>query len=137
MLLLRQEDRRLADTYLDATARYLDMYEKLIGPYPYKELTLAEDFRENGYGMPSLTLMGSEVIRFPFIAHPSHPHEILHNCRWPGVFRDLKSSNRSDGLTASFQISYHGSHERGCDATDPGHPGQWSHVDGAHELLHR
>ena len=29
--------------------------------------------------MPSFTLMGSRIIRFPFILHSSYPHEILHN----------------------------------------------------------
>ena len=29
--------------------------------------------------MPSFTLLGSSIIRFPFILNSSFPHEILHN----------------------------------------------------------
>lgn len=97
---LRQQDQGLADTYLDATARYVDMYEKLIGPYPYNKFALVENFWETGYGMPSFTLMGPKVIRFPFIVYSSYPHEILHNWWGNGVFVDPSSGNWSEGLTA-------------------------------------
>lgn len=100
MVFLRQQDQRLADTYLNATAQYLDMYEKLIGPYPYNKFALVENFWETGYGMPSFTLMGPKVIRFPFIVYSSYPHEILHNWWGNGVFVDPSSGNWSEGLTA-------------------------------------
>ncbi len=53
--------------YLEATAQYLEMYRELIGPYPYGKFALVENFWETGYGMPSFTLLGPRVIRFPFI----------------------------------------------------------------------
>jgi hypothetical protein len=56
MVFLRSPDKGLADKYLDATVRYLAMYDKLIGPYPYKKFALVENFWETGYGMPSYTL---------------------------------------------------------------------------------
>ena len=36
--------------------------------------------------MPSFTLLGSQVIRFPFILTSSYPHEILHNWWGNAVF---------------------------------------------------
>jgi len=42
-----------------STGQYLEMYEKLIGPYPYSKFALIENFWETGYGMPSFTLPGS------------------------------------------------------------------------------
>lgn len=100
MVFLRQPDEKLADSYLDATVKYLKMYEELIGPYPYKKFALVENFWETGYGMPSFTLMGSKIIRFPFILHSSFPHEILHNWWGNSVFTDYNSGNWSEGLTA-------------------------------------
>ena len=79
-------DEKLANKYLEATAKYLQMYEKLIGKYPYSKLALVENFWETGYGMPSFTLLGKRVIRMPWIIHSSYPHELLHNYWGNAVF---------------------------------------------------
>ena len=100
MVFLRSPDEELANTYLEATARYLAMYERLIGPYPYKKFALVENFWETGFGMPSFTLLGPKIIRFPFILHSSYPHEILHNWWGNGVFPDYAEGNWAEGLTA-------------------------------------
>ena len=100
MVFLRQADEKLANSYLDATARYLDMYEKLLGPYAYGKFALVENFWESGFGMPSFTLLGSRVILLPFIIHSSYPHEILHNWWGNGVYVDFERGNWSEGLTA-------------------------------------
>lgn len=97
---LRQADEKLANKYLDATAKYIKMYEALLGPYPYSKFALVENFWETGYGMPSFTLLGSRVIRLPFILYSSYPHEILHNWWGNGVYVDFSSGNWSEGLTA-------------------------------------
>jgi hypothetical protein len=97
---LRKPDQALADRYLDATAQYLEMYRGLLGPYPYSKFALVENFWQTGYGMPSFTLLGDEIIRFPFILHSSYPHELLHNWWGNGVFVDLAGGNWCEGLTA-------------------------------------
>ena len=97
---LRSPDPKLAAKYLEATAQYLEMYRKLLGPYPYAKFALIENFWETGYGMPSFTLLGSKIIRFPFILHSSYPHEILHNWWGNSVFVDYESGNWCEGLTA-------------------------------------
>ncbi|MCL4790825.1 MAG: hypothetical protein KJ040_02100, partial [Gammaproteobacteria bacterium] len=50
---LREPDPALAAKYLDATSRYLRMYNELLGAYPYRKFALVENFWETGYGMPS------------------------------------------------------------------------------------
>lgn len=100
MVFLRRPDEKLAGTYLDATSRYLSMYEDLIGPYPYRKFALVENFWETGFGMPSFALLGPTVIRLPFIVHTSYPHEILHNWWGNGVFPDYEKGNWAEGLTA-------------------------------------
>lgn len=100
MAFLRAPDPGLAGKYLDATVKYLDMYNRLIGPYPYKKFALVENFWETGFGMPSFTLLGPTVIRLPFIINTSYPHEILHNWWGNSVYPDYKKGNWSEGLTA-------------------------------------
>ena len=100
LVYLHEADAALSRKYLEATARYLEMYRKLIGPYPYGKFALVENFWETGYGMPSFTLLGEQVIRLPFILHSSYPHEILHNWWGNSVFVDYASGNWCEGLTA-------------------------------------
>lgn len=97
---LRSKDDNLAAKYLEVTAQYVEMYRQLIGPYPYEKFALIENFWETGYGMPSFTLLGPRVIRFPFILHSSYPHEILHNWWGNSVYVDWGTGNWCEGLTA-------------------------------------
>jgi hypothetical protein len=100
MVFLRSPDEKLAERYLQATLQYVKMYEELIGPYPYSKFALVENFWETGFGMPSFTLLGPKVIRFPFILHSSYPHEILHNWWGNSVYPDYARGNWAEGLTA-------------------------------------
>ncbi|PCH61967.1 MAG: peptidase M28 [SAR86 cluster bacterium] len=97
---LRSPDANLANKYIDATIRYMALYEPLLGDYPFSKFALIENFWETGYGMPSFTLLGEQIIRFPFILESSYPHEILHNWWGNGVYPDYDSGNWSEGLTA-------------------------------------
>ncbi len=100
MAFLRTPDDSLAAKYMVTAQEYISMYDTLLGPYPYGKFALVENFWETGYGMPSFTLLGPKIIRFPFILHSSYPHEILHNWWGNGVFTDTSGGNWSEGLTA-------------------------------------
>ncbi len=97
---LRTPDESLANKYLETTAQYLEMYRQLVGPFPYTKFALVENFWETGYGMPSFTLLGEKIIRFPFILHSSYPHELLHNYWGNSVYVDFEKGNWCEGLTA-------------------------------------
>ena len=97
---LRKQEKALARKYLEAAKSYLAFYEQLIGAYPFVKFAVVENALQTGYGMPSFTLLGSRVIRFPFILHTSYPHEILHNWWGNGVYVDRQGGNWSEGLTA-------------------------------------
>ncbi len=99
MAFLRTPDEALAGKYLETTGQYLEMYRQLIGPYPFWKFALVENFWETGYGMPSFTLLGPQVIRFPFILHSSYPHELLHNWWGNSVYVDFSKGNWCEGLT--------------------------------------
>ncbi len=100
LVYLHDRDEALAARYLAATSQYLRMYADLIAPYPYGKFALVENFWETGYGMPTFTLLGHDIIRFPFIITSSYPHEILHNWWGNSVFVDYESGNWCEGLTA-------------------------------------
>ncbi|HPY39085.1 MAG TPA: M1 family aminopeptidase, partial [Thiolinea sp.] len=105
---LRQADDELAKKYLRATHEYLDQYSAQLGTYPYRKFATVESFWETGWGLPSFTLLGSKVMRLPFILSSSFPHEIVHNWWGNSVYVDSSLGNWSEGLTAylaDYQIS--------------------------------
>lgn len=95
----------LAAGYLDAVADYLARYDERIGPYPYTEFSVVSSPTPTGFGMPTLTYLGAEVLRLPFIRATSLGHEVLHNWWGNGVFPDYASGNWSEGLT-TFMADY-------------------------------
>jgi hypothetical protein len=99
MTYLLPESAPLAKAYLDATIKYIQFYGQLFGPYPFEKFAVVENFFETGYGFPSYTLLGSEVLRLPFIIHTSLGHEIAHSWWGNGVYVDLRQGNWSEALT--------------------------------------
>jgi len=65
--------------------------------------------------MPSFTLLGSQVLRLPFLLRSSYPHEILHNWWGNSVYPDYDDGNWSEGLTA-YLADHLGAEQRGRGA---------------------
>ncbi len=107
-----EEDTSLFETYLPATVEYVNMYSELIGNYPYKRFTVAENFFPTGYGMPAWTLLGQQVIRLPFIVMTSLGHEVLHNWWGNSIYVDYENGNWCEGLTV-YGADYRYKLERG------------------------
>jgi hypothetical protein len=97
--LLHEEVADLGTGYLDATERYLRLYEDWIGPYPYGSFSIVSSPTPTGFGMPTLTYLGIDVLRLPFIRDTSLGHEVLHNWWGNGVYPDYATGNWSEGLT--------------------------------------
>lgn len=93
------EDMNLSRTYLDHSRRYLELYERLFGKYPFKKFAVVENILSTGFGMPSYTLLGQSVLRLPFMVKTSLGHEIAHNWWGNSVYPDYDSGNWSEGLT--------------------------------------
>lgn len=93
------EDKRLADTYLEYTKKYMELYEGIAGRYPYKRFSVVENFLPTGESLPTFTLLGQDVVRLPFIVKTSLGHEILH--QWLGnlVYVNYEKGNWVEGLT--------------------------------------
>ncbi len=93
------EDDALAGRYLDRARRYIDLYEKMLGPFPYLVFSIVENRNPTGYSFPTYTLLGAAVIRLPFILETSLGHEILHQWFGNSLFVNEEEGNWSEGLT--------------------------------------
>ena len=99
------EIAELARGYLDSIAGYLDLYERWIGAYPFSGFSIVSSPTPTGFGMPTLTYLGIDVLRLPFIRSTSLGHEVLHNWWGNGVYPDYARGNWSEGLT-TFMADY-------------------------------
>ncbi|MCP4144250.1 MAG: M1 family metallopeptidase [bacterium] len=100
------DEPKLVETYQTKTGEYLEMYNEMIGPYPYGKFATVESWFPSGYGMPSYTLLGGMVIRLPFIPDTSFGHEICHNWWGNSSFVDGDRGNWCEGLTV-YCADYH------------------------------
>jgi aminopeptidase N len=94
------EDQGFAEQYLVYARRYLQMYEEMLGPYPFHRFAVVENILPTGYGMPTFTLLGRQVLKLPFIPETSLGHEILHSWFGNSVYVDYRGGNWSEGLTS-------------------------------------
>jgi len=104
---LLPEDKELAARYLAYSKKYLEMYEKMLGPYPFQRFAVVENILPTGYGMPTFTLLGRQVLKLPFIPETSLGHEILHSWFGNSVYVDYTKGNWSEGLTSYLADHYY------------------------------
>jgi aminopeptidase N len=97
--------KELARDYLNAVRDYIHLYESWIGEYPFTEFSVISSPTPTGFGMPTLTYLGINVLRLPFIRSTSLGHEVLHNWWGNGVYPYYPSGNWSEGLT-TFMADY-------------------------------
>jgi len=95
----------IAEGYLQDTERYIDLYSSVIGDYPFSEFSVVASPLPTGFGMPTLTYIGTDVLKLPFIRATSLGHEVLHNWWGNGVYVDYAKGNWSEGLT-TFMADY-------------------------------
>ena len=102
-----ERDKDLSEKFLDKTVQYIKEYEKRIGKFPYKRFAVVENFFPTGYSMPTFTLIGQRIIRFPFVINSSLPHEILHQWFGCSVYVDDQKGNWAEGLTTYLSDYYY------------------------------
>ncbi|OGB23562.1 MAG: peptidase M1, partial [Burkholderiales bacterium RIFCSPLOWO2_02_FULL_57_36] len=105
----------LADGYLEDTQRYIERYSERIGAYPFAGFSIVASALPTGFGMPTLTYLGVDVIKLPFIRATSLGHEVLHNWWGNGVYVDYAQGNWSEGLT-TFMADYAYKEQASADA---------------------
>ena len=99
------EIKELAHDYLNAVKKYIKFYESWIGAYPFTEFSVISSPTPTGFGMPTLTYLGINVLQLPFIRNTSLGHEVLHNWWGNGVYPYYPGGNWSEGLT-TFMADY-------------------------------
>jgi aminopeptidase N len=100
------DDAHLAEEYLDAIVRYLDVYIPLLGPYPFEKFAVVENFFASGLGMPSFTLLGSGIIKRHYVQPYALGHEIVHSWIGNDVFNRAERGNWVEGLTTYLSNYY-------------------------------
>ena len=104
-------DRKHAKLFLDEAEKYVRFYTPLLGAYPWPKFDIVENFFTTGYGMPSYTLLGDDVIqvmvmmaaRYGGAIPPGYiDHEMVH-CWWGNyVYPDYETGNWCEGLTSYY-----------------------------------
>ena len=100
------DNAALADEYLDATARYLEAYVRILGDYPFEAFAVVENFFASGLGMPSFTLLGSGSIKRHYVQPYALGHEIVHSWIGNSVFNRDDAGNWVEGLTTYLANYY-------------------------------
>ncbi len=68
---------------------------------------MVENILPTGYGMPTFTLLGRQVLKLPFIPETSLGHEILHSWFGNSVYIDYEKGNWAEGLTSYLADHYY------------------------------
>ncbi len=103
---LLPSEAHFAKPFIEHTKRYLKRYNKILGRYPYKRLSIVEHFDRAGYSLPTYIFLGREDFKLPIEKTPLG-HEILH--QWFGnyVFTDYDRGNWNEGFTIYFADHYY------------------------------
>ena len=103
---LKPENAHLSDKYIGATSVYLEFYSRLLGPYPYERFAIVENFFPSGHGLPSFTLLGSQVIRRLYVQPYALGHEIVHSW-WGNYVFPQEGENWAEAITTYLANYYY------------------------------
>jgi len=104
---LRPGSAGFAYGLLDAVESYLDLYQPLVGLYPYTQFVVVENFFSSGFAFPGFTLLSSDVIQMGERGlRPGYlDHELLHNWWGNGVLASRSGGHWFEAL-ASYCANY-------------------------------
>ncbi len=113
----RSDNEEIAQRYLDRAALYIERYEPLLGPFPYDQYTIIENFFSSGFAFPTLTLFGPMVMHMGENAfrHGYLDHELVHSWWGCAVDVDPRDGNWCESLT-SYCTNHYGHILEGDDA---------------------
>ena len=96
---LLKNDEQLASRLINVLEKALDRYNRLISPYPYRSFQVIETPAPLGVTVPTMTLIGSQIIGKSFVTDTSLIHEFVHSWFGNSVFVDYSKGNWCEGLT--------------------------------------
>ncbi len=105
----RADNVKIAERYLDETARYIQRYEALLGPFPYEQYTIVENFFSSGFAFPTIALFDSTVMHMGegSLRHGYLDHELVHSWWGCSVDVDPRDGNWCEALT-TYCTNYYG-----------------------------
>lgn len=105
----RSGNEVIAKRYIDRAATYIERYEPLLGPFPYEQYTIIENFFSSGFAFPTLTLFGPMVMHMGDNAfrHGYLDHELVHSWWGCAVDVDPHDGNWCESLT-SYCTNHYG-----------------------------
>lgn len=93
------EDANHADRFLKQAAEYLERFERQLGPYPYRRLSMVEHDVAGAHSLPGYIVLGRDEIRAERWEDTALDHEIAHQWLGNTIFTDYGSGNWNEGLT--------------------------------------
>ena len=96
---------QLSDSYLAASATFINRFEAQIGPYPYDSFSVVSAPMPVGLGFAGLTYISRDILSHSYMMNRSLAHEILHSWWGNKVLVKYDSGNWSEGLT-TFMADY-------------------------------
>lgn len=102
-------NEKVASEYIDHAAKYIETYQSLLGPFPYDQYTIVENFFSSGFAFPMMTLFGPVVMHMGdnSFRHGYLDHELVHSWWGCGVEVDPRDGNWCEALT-SYCTNYFG-----------------------------
>jgi aminopeptidase N len=105
----REVIEKNTDLFLAAAAGYLERYQPLVGPFPFRNYSIVENFFSSGFAFPEFTLLNKALFQMGrrALGHGFLDHEMLH-CWWGnGIYVDPEDGNWCEALT-SYGANYYG-----------------------------
>lgn len=100
---------RHTDMFLEAAAGYLERYQPLVGPYPFEQFTIVENFFSSGFAFPEFTLLDRRLLQMGprALRHGFLDHEMLHAWWGNSIYVDPADGNWCEALT-SYATNHYG-----------------------------
>ncbi len=96
---LLKNNEPLASRLINVLEKAIDQYNRLISPYPYSSFQVVETPTPLGVTVPTMTLIGSQILGKSFVTNASLIHEFVHSWFGNSVFVDYSKGNWCEGLT--------------------------------------
>ncbi|MEW6251758.1 MAG: M1 family aminopeptidase [Planctomycetota bacterium] len=105
----RAQLERHTDMFLAAAEKYLGLYQPLVGPYPFEDYTIVENFFSSGFAFPEFTLLNKALLAMGprGLMHGMLDHEMLHSWWGNSIYVDPADGNWCEALT-TYSANYYG-----------------------------
>ena len=86
--------------YIERAADFIETLSRRLGRrYPFRRFSIVENAQPTGIGLSTMTLIGKQIISYPFIVEQSLGHEIAHSWFGNGVYVRADAGNWCEGIT--------------------------------------